>query len=159
MNSIIKEHYHILEMYQSLRNQLIDILDDADLAHQPGPNTMTLGGLCKEIGETQHVYIQSFKTFQTDFSFRSEKPGIAVQVEKLKAWYAHLDSELKETIANLSQEEVDAKMVVRGPDFNLPLQVNLMVYQEAHLIFYGKVSIYLKTLGKEMPQQWQEWIG
>ena len=159
MNSIMKEHYGILEMYQALRNQLMDILDDADLTHQPGPNTMMLGELCKEIGETQYAYIQSFKTFQMDFAFSTKEADIATRVAKLKAWYADLDAELQETISNLSQEDVDTTVVVRGPDFKLPIQINLMVYQEALLIFYGKVSIYLRTLGKEMPQQWQEWIG
>jgi IS605 OrfB family transposase len=36
---------------------------------------------------------------------------------------------------------------------------NFLGYKEALLIFYGKVSMYLKAIGKILPEQWQEWIG
>ena len=44
-------------------------------------------------------------------------------------------------------------------DFSpLPAQ-ELDIYREALLIFYGKVSIYLRLMGRELPRHWQEWIG
>jgi hypothetical protein len=32
-------------------------------------------------------------------------------------------------------------------------------YHEALLIFYAKVHVYLKALGKRVPGPWQWWIG
>ena len=43
MNSIIQEYYPIFQMYQSLREQLMDSLTDEDLAYSPGGDNMTLG--------------------------------------------------------------------------------------------------------------------
>jgi len=31
--------------------------------------------------------------------------------------------------------------------------------REALLIFYGKVSVYAKTMGKPLSQIWDDWIG
>jgi hypothetical protein len=33
------------------------------------------------------------------------------------------------------------------------------VYREALLIFYGKVSVYLRALSKPFPERWRSWIG
>ena len=38
-------------------------------------------------------------------------------------------------------------------------EMSYIVYNEALLIFYGQVSVYLKAMGKPIPQQWQEWVG
>jgi hypothetical protein len=32
-------------------------------------------------------------------------------------------------------------------------------YREALLIFYAKVHVYLKAMGKSVPGEWQWWIG
>jgi len=40
----------------------------------------------------------------------------------------------------------------------LPKQ-QLDIYREALLIFYGKVSVYLKSMGRARPPEWREWIG
>jgi hypothetical protein len=37
--------------------------------------------------------------------------------------------------------------------------MDILIYREALLIFYGKASIYLKALGKTLPEQWQAWIA
>ena len=68
MNSIINDHYPVFEMYQSLRTQLMGIVSDADLSFSPGGDNSTLGELCREIGEVQQSYIDSFRTFTQDFS-------------------------------------------------------------------------------------------
>ena len=80
-------------------------------------------------------------------------------VAQLAGWYADLDAELKATVAGLSQEDISARKVDRGGGFQLPPQLQLNVYQEALLIFYGKAAVYLKAMGKTMPQQMQDWIG
>ena len=159
MNSLMREYYPTFELYQAMRNQLMEILSDADLIFQPQGENETLGALCLEIGETEASYIQSFKTFKQDFSYRKEEMGLERSVDRLAAWFGDLDRELKSALEAISEKELRDRVVDRGGGFMMPLHIQLDVYKEALLIFYGKVSVYLKALGKERPQQWQEWIG
>ncbi len=159
MNSIITGYYPTFEMYQALRDQLMEILTDADLAYTPGGANPPLGALCRELGEVEYAYIQSFKTFTLDFSYRNPEPGLETSVARLSAWYAELDRELKATIEGLSEEDLQQRVVDRGGGFTLPPQINLSVYNEALLIFYGKVVVYLRASGKTVPQQWADWLG
>jgi uncharacterized damage-inducible protein DinB len=159
MNSIMTEYYPVFELYQTLRDQLMALLDDDDLAFRPDARNPTLGALCLEMGEVQQAYIQSFKTFEMDFSYRNEEPGLAEDVSRLVAWYEQLDRQLKEVVSGLSEEELRDRVIDRGPDFTLPPRIQLDVYKEALLIFYGKVSVYLRMMNKPLPEQWLEWIG
>jgi len=129
------------------------------LAFRPSEGNETLGALCLEIGEVEASYIESFKTYTQDFSYRNEEPGLDGSVARLAAWYGELDAALKSVLEGLSERDLRSRIVDRGGDFKLPLHIQLEVYKEALLIFYGKVSVYLKGMGKERPQQWQEWIG
>jgi uncharacterized damage-inducible protein DinB len=159
MNSIMTEYYPVFELYQSLRDQLMALLEDDDLAFRPGEHNPTLGALCREMGEVQYAYIQSFTTFKMDFSFRNEEPDLESNVEKLRAWLTELDGQLKEVVSGLSEEDVSNRMIDRGPNFTLPPRIQLDVYKEALVIFYGKVSVYLRMMAKPLPEQWQRWIG
>lgn len=158
MNSIITDYFPIFKMYSSLRDQVMNTLTDDDLQFRPTSANATLGELCREIGETERSYIESFKTWTINFDYRYPEPEIANSVEQLRAWYADLDRELEATIGALSDADVRDRVVDRGHDFKLSPQINLNVYQEALLIFYGKISVYLRALGKT-PQQFREWIG
>ncbi|MDV7395315.1 hypothetical protein RZS08_28265, partial [Arthrospira platensis SPKY1] len=90
---------------------------------------------------------------------RAEKPEFETSVAEIKAWFSRLDAELKETVAGLSEEVIQNKLVDRGGNFKLPPRIQLEVYREALLIFYGKASVYLKAMGKPRPKQWQAWIA
>jgi hypothetical protein len=159
MNSIMTSYFPVFEMYQAIRNQLMETLKDADLAYTPGGANPPLGVLCREIGEIERAYIDSFKTFKLDFSYRNTTPGLEASVAQLVSWYAELDAELKTTIEGLSEEDITNRLVDRGGDFKLPLRIQLNVYQEALLIFYGKAIVYLRAMGKTPPQQMQDWLG
>lgn len=159
MNRIIQQYYPMFEMYQALRGQLMASLADEQLAFTIGGDNPTLGALCVEIGETQQSYIDSLRTFQCDFSYRREDPGLEGSVARLSAWYEQLDAELKQVVEALSDEDLDQRLVDRGGDFKLPPHIQLDVYKEALLIFYGKVSVYLKAMGAERSEQWQHWIA
>jgi hypothetical protein len=111
------------------------------------------------IGEVEYAYIQSFKTFALDFSYRNTTAGLADSVRQLTAWFAALDQDLRATIEGLSEDDITNRLIDRGGDFQLPPQIQLDVYKEALLIFYGKVSVYLRAMGKSLPQQWQDWLG
>ncbi len=159
MNSILQEQGQILEQTQALRNQMMELLTDGDLGYSPGGECLTLGALCREMGEVEHAYIESFKTFRQEFSYRNEEPGLESSVEKLSAWFQALDGELKETLGALSEEEIQNRIIDRGGGFVLPPLIQFHIYREALIIFYGKASIYLKALGKTLPEQWQAWIA
>lgn len=158
MNSIMAEYYPTFRMYQALRSQLMDMLTDDDLRFGVGGENPALGALCKEVGEVEHAYVESFKAFRIDFSYRNPEPGLAESVDQLMAWYNALDAELEAAVAGLSEEDVKTRQIDRG-GWSLPPTIQLEVYKEALLIFYGKASVYLKAMGKPRPQQWQEWIA
>jgi hypothetical protein len=160
MNSLMTGYFiPTLQLYQAIRPALMETLSDDDLGYTPGGANPTLGALCREIGEVERAYIDSFKTFVLDFSYRNTTPGLERSVAQLVAWFADLDADLKATIEGLSEEDIRSRVVDRGGDFKLPLQIQLNVYQEALLIFYGKAIVYLRAMGKTPPQQMQEWIG
>jgi hypothetical protein len=159
MNSIMTDYYPLFELYQALRHQLMALLDDDDLRFRPDERNPTLGALCREMGEVQVAYIQSFKTFKLDFSYRHDEPGLQDSVQRLAAWFEELDQELKDVVVGLSEEELNNRVIDRGPNFTLLPRIQLEVYKEALLIFYGKVSVYLKMLAKPLPEQWQQWIA
>jgi hypothetical protein len=80
-------------------------------------------------------------------------------VERLAAWFEALDRELRATLASLSEEEIQNRVIDRGGEFIIPPTVQFHIYREALLIFYGKASVYLKGLEKTLPEQWQSWIA
>ena len=77
----------------------------------------------------------------------------------MSTWYQELDQELKATIEALSDDDVQNRAIDRGPSFQPSLLIQLDIYKEALLIFYGKASVYLKAMDRERPEQWQQWIG
>jgi hypothetical protein len=158
MNSLMTQHYPTFRLYQALRGQLLKSLADDDLRFTPGGENPPLGSLCVEIGEVQHAYIQSFRTFQIDFSYRCPEPVMAGSVSRLAAWYAELDAGLEAAVGALSEEDVQTRQIDRG-GWSVSLLIQLEVYKEALLIFYGKASVYLKAMDKPRPPQWQEWIA
>lgn len=158
MNSIMSDTYPLFELYQAMRGQLMALLKDGDLGFTPGGSNPSLGRLCRGIGEVERAYIESFKTFKIDFSYRNTTPGLENSVAQLAAWFAELDKELRATVEGLSQADVDERQVDRGGSFRPPLRVQLAIYQEALLIFYGKVMVYLHALGITPSEQMQDWL-
>lgn len=158
MNADIKQFWDLNRMYTPLRDELMANLTDEDLAFTPGGDNPTLGALCRELGETQHAYVQSFKTFKIDFSYRTNDDAYLGSVAKLRAWYAELDKELEAVLEKVTDEDVANKQMDRG-DFQVPLHISLDLLREALLIFYGKVSVYLKAMGVEQTEMWRDWIA
>lgn len=149
--------------YQGLRIQLTELLTDPDLEFRPGGATASLGELCREIGEIEYAYIESFRTFRLDFGYHQPDSRVEHSMDALSSWYARLDGELMEVLESLSEDEIANRRIVRTDfdvdDFSPLPPVQLDIYREALLIFYGKVSVYLKVMGKPLPEQWQAWIG
>lgn len=159
MNSIMREQGPVLEETQALRDQLMEILSDEDLVYSPGGDNPTLGALCREMAEVQQSYIISFQTFEQNFDYRIEDPGLERSVEQLATRFEAMDHELKAALATLSEEDIQNRTIDRGGGFVAPVFLQLHIYREGLLIFYGKASVYLKALGKTLPEQWQAWIA
>jgi hypothetical protein len=149
--------------YQQLRDELMEGLSDADLEASLGGETETIGALCREIGEIEHAYVESLRTFRQDFGYRNPDPRLERTVDALRTWYAALDRDLTAAIEGLSEDDIAHRHIVRSDfaeSFFSPLvKQQLDTYREALLIFYGKISVYLKALGRPRPDTWQSWIG
>ena len=165
MNTIIRDHLAatFFAEYQVLRNELVDILRDDDLAFRPSPAAFTLGELCREIGEIEHSYIEALKTFRQDFGPRGADPDVERSVSALSAWFADLDRDLLAAIEALTDDDVANRRIARVDygvdDFSPRPPQELDIYREALLIFYAKVSIYLRMMGRDLPGHWSHWIG
>jgi uncharacterized damage-inducible protein DinB len=157
MNRYMTEKWPWIEGTLQMRSQLLDILSDADLAFNPGGQNMTLGALCRQLGEVEHAYAQSLKTFQQDWSYHNEEAALEGSVARLKEWFQELDDELKAAADALSDEDLK-KTIDRG-GYAMPVDLQLDVYLQVLLIFFGKATIYLKAMNKALPQQIQEYIG
>ena len=158
MNAQIQEFWNLNHMYTALRDELMAALSDEDLAYSPGGSNPTLGELCRALGETQYAYVQSFKTFEVDFSYRLNDDSVQESVAKLQAWYQQLDSELEAALEAVTDDDVANKQMERG-GYQVPVHISLDILREALLIFYGKVSVYAKAMGKPLTQTWQDWIA
>ena len=157
MNRYMQEKWPWIEGTHGMRLQLTDILDDADLSFNPGGQNMTLGALLREMGDIEYAYIQSLKTFKQDWSYHNTEVDLESSIARLKAWYSALDEEMKATVSNLSDEDL-AKTIDRS-GFSTPIDLQLDVYLQALLIFFGKATVFLKAMNKPLPQTIQEYIG
>lgn len=155
-NSFMETQWSMFEGSHGMRTELLDTLSDQDLLFSPGGTNMTLGELCREFGEIQHSYIESLKTFKQDWSYRNTEPGLATSVEKLKAWFAVLDADMEATLEAFSEDDLK-KTIDRGYPFTVDVQ--LQIYLQALLIFFGKATIFIRAMNRPLPGAWQEWIG
>jgi uncharacterized damage-inducible protein DinB len=156
MNSLIQEE---LPGNQDLRDQLLDMLSDEELAYKLPGNNPTLGELCEEMGQIQQVYTHSFKTLTHDWAYRDSKLETPNSVASLKVWYKKLDAELVEALSGLSEADVHNKQIDRGNGSTPSPYIQFQIYREAILIFYAKASVYLKALEKPYSDEWKGWVG
>ncbi|MEP7288230.1 MAG: hypothetical protein ABI947_20960 [Chloroflexota bacterium] len=158
MNQFMQTRWPWIEGSHGLRTLIMDTLNDADLAFNPGGQNMTLGELCRYSGEIEYAYVQSLKTFSQDWSYHNMETGLDGSVAQLKAWYQALDDEMKTTVAAFSDEDLK-KEVDRGGNSKMPVELQLDAYLQALFIFLGKATIYLKAMNKPLPNAVQEYIG
>ena len=156
MNRIMNEKWPWIEAAHGMRSQLFTSLSDADLAFSPGGQTMTLGALCRQMGETEHAYIQSLKTLKQEWSYHHPEADVASHVARLTAWFQTLDDEMQATITTFWDEDGN-KTIERGGPVTVEFQLD--VYLQAVLIFLGKATIYLRAMNKQLPPFFEEYIG
>lgn len=156
MNQTLIEKWSMIEGTHAMRDEFMNTLTDADLAFNPGGQAMTLGALCREMGDVEASYAQSFKTFTQTFDDHNSEPTLETSVEKLLDWYHTLDAEMKAAVNALTDGDVK-KPISRG--FDIPVDFQLDVYIQALLIFFGKVTVYLRIMDKPLTEKLQTWIG
>ena len=156
MNRFMQERWGWIEGTHGMCIVLLDTLTDTDLKFSPGGQNMTLGALCREMGEVEYSYIQSLKTFKQDWTYRNTESGLDSSVARLKVWYQTLDADMKATVEAFSDEDLKRE-IDRG--FKVPTEVQLDIYLQALLIFFGKASIFIKAMNRPLPDQIQGWIG
>ena len=158
MNSLMSQFSDLLDQTHAVRDELWGVLNDGALRHSLGGNSLTLGGLCKEMGEIEYAYAQSFKTFKQDFAYRNPEAGLDASVDKLRAWFQAVDADLSAALKALPEEAVQTQMIDRG-GWEMPVPTNFHCYREALLMFMAKASVYLKSLRIQPPEQFDAWVG
>jgi hypothetical protein len=153
----MEEKWSWIEGTNGMRTELMELLSDADLAFNPGGENMSLGALCREMGEIEYSYLQSLKTFKQEWSYHNTEAGLDSSVARLKAWYQTMDDDLKTTVSAFSDENFK-KSIDRASGYGMPVETQLDIYVQAMLIFFGKVTIYLKTMDRALPPSIKEYI-
>jgi hypothetical protein len=156
MNSLFEEE---IRPHHSMRDHLLTLVSDADLAYKlPGWNP-TLGMLLVEMGDLQGVYTHSFETFELDWSHRQLPPPEPITIASLRAWFDAQDVAMKAALDRFTDEELRIDRIDRGHGFVASPFVQHEVYREAVYIFYGKLSVYLKALERDAGEEWAAWVG
>lgn len=140
-----------------MRDGALSKLSDADLAFSPGGGCPSLGELFKALGETQHTYIESFKTLTHDWSFRNDAVGLASSVPGLQQWFGQLDEAFQQIVEGFSDDGVN-KVIDRGNGVERTVLQQLEIYNQAQLIFLGKLVVYFQAMDKPLPQSIQHYI-
>ena len=154
---ISEGEFDILHQTQAIRGELMNILSDADLTFKlPGSNP-TLGAICRESGQVEQSYIDSFRTLKQSFAYRGVDPTLDTSVAKLNDWFQRLDADLEAALIALKDKDTQTTVVERG--FPMPLGAQFHTYREALLIFYGKATCYLRAMDRPLPKQMSGWIG
>jgi len=156
VNALIKEHGELLSETQSFRTAMLAQLTDGDLAYAL-PGNMTLGDLCREMGETEHGYVAAFSRFEHEWGYRHPDPSVATSVAALRAWYEQLDDDLLAALNALTDDDIATRRLRGGGWASVTKEFHL--YREALLIFYAKAGLYLRALDKPLSEEWIDWMG
>lgn len=156
MTHAIDHYLRWFDDYQQLKHRMIQILSDDDLSHVI-EGSPSLGELCREHGEIEYSYLDSFRTYQLRFDYRHPDPEIAGSTEALSAWYTKLDVEFKGVLEAIKETDVETATIDRQ-GWSVSIPENLAIYKEATVIFAAKAWIHLLALGKALPKQWKDWI-
>lgn len=156
MNSLFDEE---IRGHHGMRDHLLTLVSDADLAYRlPGWNP-TLGELLVEMGTIQGVYTNSFETLTLDWAHRQLPPPSPITVSSLQAWFEAQDEAMNSALSRFSDDELRLDRIDRGNGFIASPFVQHEIYREAVYIFYGKLSVYLKALERDAGPEWAAWVG
>ena len=156
MNRLFEEE---IRPHHRMRDHVLTVVSDADLAYQlPGQNP-TLGELLVEMGDIEGVYTHSFETLTLDWAHRQLPPPAPMTVANLQAWFDAQDDAMNAALSRFTDDELRIGRIDRGHGFIASPFVQYEVYREAVYIFYGKLSVYLRALERDAGQEWAAWVG
>jgi hypothetical protein len=145
--------------HHSMRDHLLTVVSEADLAYKlPGQNP-TLGELLVELGNVQGVYTQSFETLTLDWRHRQVPPPAPITIASLQTWFVAQDDAMRKALSRFTDEQLQVDQIDRGHGFIASPFVQVQIYREAVYIFYGKLSVYLKALERDAGEEWAAWVG
>ena len=156
MNSLFEEE---IRGHHSMRDHLLTVVSDADLAYKlPGQNP-TLGELLVELGDIQGVYTHSFETSSLDWAHRQLPHPAPITIASLRSWYEAQDDAMNSALSQFSEADLQVDRIDRGNGFVASPFVQVQIYREAVYIFYGKFSVYLQALERDAGEEWAAWVG
>jgi hypothetical protein len=114
MNNLFEEE---IRGHHSMRDHLLTIVSDSDLADKlPGENP-TLGELLVQMGDVQGVYTHSFETFTLDWTHRQLPPPAPITVPSLQAWFEAHDEAMSRALSRFTDTELHVDRIDRGHGF------------------------------------------
>lgn len=159
MNQIEQNFMPLLDMGMDVLTQALKDVSSADLEFTPQGENVSLGELCRRMGDVAYAYTESYRNGVMDFSLTAEDRKQPRNGEELSEWIRAKEALLKEAVRGFSDEELGSKTIDRGAGWKIPLLTQFHVYREALLIFFGKLDVYLRMMKKKRPEQWTQWVG
>ena len=103
-----------------MRDHLVTVVSDADLAYKlPGRNP-TLGELLVEMGDIEGVYTHSFETFTLDWAHRQLPHSAPVTIASLQDWFEAQDDAMNSALSRFTEEELHVDRIDPGHAFDIP---------------------------------------
>jgi hypothetical protein len=153
MNRIMANRQNLLDLSLNLRTEVLGAIDDADLACTL-PGNPSFGEVIADLGRVEAAYTRAFR----GLPLRFDQPVPSFEsVAALKSWFASLDDKLVAALSALSDDDL-GRPVDRG-QHSIPTEIVFYTFREALLIFATKASLYLRALGKALPEQVSGWVG
>jgi uncharacterized damage-inducible protein DinB len=153
MNSVIQNIMPMFDAMKTMRDEWLNALTDSDLSFNPGGTNKPMGELLREMGEVNQAYIESFKTFKHNWAKDSRDLST---VEQLQAWFGEQDNELNANLSALSDD--DMTKTIERDGYPMPIEMQMQAYLQALLIYFGKATIYLRAMDKQLPSKLAEWV-
>ena len=111
MNDLFEQE---IRGHHSMRDHLLTVVSDRDLAYRlPGENP-TLGELLVQMGEIQGVYAHSFETLNLDWTYRQLAPPAAMTIDSLQAWFGAQDDAMSKALSRFTEDELHVDQIDRG---------------------------------------------
>ena len=156
MNKLMTEMGQLLDMTHGVRDQALALVEEADMAFAL-EGSPTLGDLIRQMGDVQVAYTGAFASRKIDWATSADGRDGVTSGADAAAWFAGLDQAFKDAVGAVADEDLAA--MVERDGWSYPITAHFHTYREAVLIFFGKLDLYLRALGKTRPDEWAAWVG
>jgi len=146
----------IAEAMNEMRAKVLASLTDADLSFAITGNP-TLSETLADFLSVEGSYAASFTTLKQDWTGYKPAAPLATVAAYTAAFEAGF-SKLKTALSGYTMEQGKTVTVNRG-GWEPTLMQQFDTYAQAVLIIFGKLTVYLKAMGKPLPERWTEWVG